>query len=80
MYGYTGQLLANSQGGGCGECARLHRYTMGEQSGSEWPGQGGEAASVYGFTGTLWVSRQGASGQAREETRRVCAGTPVHYG
>ena len=25
VQGYTGTLWANSQGGGCGECARIHR-------------------------------------------------------
>ena len=33
VHGYTGTLCANSQGGGCGECARVHRYTMSKQSG-----------------------------------------------
>jgi hypothetical protein len=31
--GYNSTLCANSQGGGCGECVRVHRYSMSKQAG-----------------------------------------------
>jgi len=66
VYGHTGTLRANSLGDGCGECVRAHRYTMSKQSGRrmrrvctgspvlyEQTVREEDAASVYGFTGTL---------------------------
>jgi len=41
------------QGGGCGECVRVHWYTLSIQSGDEWPCQGGgcdECVRVYRYT------------------------------
>ena len=70
--GYTGTLWANSHGGGSGECARVHRYTMGKQPGRRMrrvckgtPVHYGQivreedAASVCGYIGTLWANSQG---------------------
>ena len=51
--GYTGTLRANSQGGGGGECVRVHQYSMSKQSGSDWAGQGGgggECVRVHRYT------------------------------
>jgi hypothetical protein len=66
VHGYTRTLCANSQGGGCGECARVHWYTMSNQSGGrmrrvctgtpvhyEQTVKEEDAASVHGYTSTL---------------------------
>jgi len=66
----TGTLVHYEQtvrGGGCGECVRVHRYTMSKQSGKE------DTGSLYGYTGTLRANSQGRM------MGRVCTGTPVHY-
>ena len=84
VQGYTGTLWANSQGGGCGECARVHRYTMGKQSGP-----------CHGFApwrpacppvGTLVYYEQTVRGQVQPchgfaPWRPACplSGTLVHY-
>jgi len=31
------RVVGSSPGGGCGECERVHRYTMGTRSGNKWP-------------------------------------------
>ena len=99
MQGYVGTLWANSQGAGCGECARVHRYSMSKQSGRvhyagtpvdyEQTVREEDAASVQGYTGTLWANSQGEgavrvhrytmSKQSGRRMRRVCKGTPVQY-
>jgi len=69
--GCTGTLRASSQGGECGECVWVHRYTMSNQSGKrmrrvcagtpvhyERTAREEDAASVCGYTGTLQASSQ----------------------
>ena len=71
VYKYTGTLRASSQGGECGECVWVHRYTMSNQSGKrmrrvcagtpvhyERTAREEDAASVCGYTGTLQASSQ----------------------
>ena len=52
---FCGQTVREAAGGPgreCGERVRVNRCIMSKQSGNEWPGQGEDAASVYGYTDT----------------------------
>jgi len=54
--------------GGCGECVRVHRYTMSKQS-----GKGDECGEF------VRAHKYAMSTQSGRSVRRMCTGTLVHY-